>query len=236
MELKPILPGKFTMGSPVTEKERRSDERLHEVTLTRPFFIGVHEVTQQQYTLVTGIPSTKNRKVNEPIDNLSWDEATSFCELLSQMPEEKRLKRVYRLPTETEWEYACRAGTETAYWFGDDPSRINEYSDMKIMEPNTSVISAPTKPVGSKEPNPWGLYDMYGNVKEWCGDWYSENYPVIAIDPTGPLKGESKVMRGGDTTGVVYDYRSAKRRFQLPRVKACGLRVVMIQESYRPTK
>jgi len=236
MELKPILPGKFTMGSPVTEEKRMSDERLHEVTLTRPFFIGVHEVTQQQYTLVTGIPSTKNRKVNEPIDNLSWDEATSFCELLSQMPEEKRLERVYRLPTEAEWEYACRAGTETAYWFGDDPSRINEYSDMKIMEPNTSVISAPTKPVGSKKANPWGLYDMYGNVEEWCGDWYSENYPVIAIDPIGPLKGESKVKRGGDTTGVVYDYRSAKRRFQLPRVKACGLRVVMIQESYRPTK
>jgi formylglycine-generating enzyme required for sulfatase activity len=190
MKLKLIPPGEFTMGS-----NYRADEKPpHKVTLTKPFELGVYEVTQEQYEKVMGVMGTNPSKFKapqNPVEQVSWTDAVEFCRKLSSLPEEKAAGYVYRLPTEAEWEYACRAGTKTKYSFGDSESELGDYAWY------TKNSGRTTHSVGRKKPNPWGLYDMHGNVWEWCQDRYG-NYPSGSVtDPTGAASGSFRVSRGG---------------------------------------
>ena len=183
MELVYIKPGTFVMGG-----ESKTDGRFqcvevpkHKVTLTRGFYLGKYEVTQAQYQAVMGSnPSRSTKDPNCPVDNVSEADAVAFCLKLSEMAEVDA-----RLPTEAEWEYASRAGTDTKWFFGDDPSKIGEYAWFK------GNAGGKTHPVGQKKPNPWGLYDIYGNVCERISDKYSRSYYSISpkLDPTGPSQG-----------------------------------------------
>ena len=172
------------------------DQTPHEVTLTKPFKMGVHEVTQAQYEQVMGVNPSKYKGANNPVENVSWEDAVEFSRRLSELPAEKAAGNVYRLPTDAEWEYACRAGTTTKYSFGDDESDFGE-SWLGCWENFLENSGTNTHPVGSKLPNAWGLYDMYGNVWEWCQDW-EEDYPSGSVtDPSGATSGLSRVVRGG---------------------------------------
>jgi formylglycine-generating enzyme required for sulfatase activity len=186
--------GTFTMGE--------GNETPHPVTLTKPFELGVYEVTQEQYEQVMKVPNrSKFKGPQNPVEKVSWDDAVEFCRKLSSLPEEKAAGYVYRLPTEAEWEYACRAGTQTAYNFGDSESELGDYAWYDKNAGGT------THPVGSKRPNAWGLYDMHGNVYEWCQDWYG-SYPSGSVtDPTGAASGSYRVLRGGS-----WDYHSGSCR------------------------
>ena len=226
-----IHSGSFTMGTPETEPERDADEKQHKVTLTSPFYLGVYEVTQAQYTKVigknpsrfqteaTGVEDTSNF----PVDSLCWEDAIAFCDALSQLPEEKKAGRRYRLPFEAEWEYACRAQTDTMYSFGDDPELLEEYG---WFEENSGQRS---HPVGEKKPNPWGLYDMHGNVSELCWDFYTKEL-VDAKDPLGPVDGEHRCRRGSAWFFAAKHCRSGARDSWVPdgRPANHGLRVVLM--------
>ncbi|MCH2118999.1 MAG: SUMF1/EgtB/PvdO family nonheme iron enzyme, partial [Pirellulales bacterium] len=178
MKLNLIPPGEFTMGD---------GDDAHQVTLTQAFEMGIHEVTQEQYEAVMGTTPSNFKGPQNPVEQVSWDDAVEFCRKLSALPAEKKAGYVYRLPTEAEWEYACRAGTTTAYSFGDDASELGEYA----------WLGGKPHPVGLKKPNPWGLYDMHGNVWEWCQDWYGA-YPSGSLtDPTGAAVGSTRVNRSG---------------------------------------
>jgi formylglycine-generating enzyme required for sulfatase activity len=206
MKLVLIPKGSFIMGSPASEKGRRgADETQHEVTLTNDYYLGVFEVTQAQYKKVMGenpsyfegskVPGDSN---NHPVDCVKWEDAVAFCKKLSDLPEEKEVGRIYRLPTEAEWEYACRAGSKTTYYFHDD-SRVLPINGWYIENSSKFRFEGRTHPhaVGQLNPNAWGLYDMHGNVKEWCIDW-SDDYPKGAVsNPTGPSTGFHHVVRGG---------------------------------------
>ena len=226
MVLVPIPAGEFLMGSPETEPGREDDEVQHQVTLTKPFLLGVHEVTQGQWQAVMGTTPWKGKSsVKEgddyPATYVNWQDAVEFCRKLS---EEEGLE--YRLPTEAEWEYACRAGTTTAYSFGDDASEMGEYAWYK--ENATVVGQKYAHTVGQKKPNPWGLYDMHGNVWEWCEDWYGVYHADAATDPTGPSTGSLRVSRGGSWSYVAGLCRSAIRPWDLPSDRSrYGFRVAL---------
>ena len=186
MKLRFLSAGEFTMGS------LSVDNALpHQVALSRPFYLGIYEVTQAEYQRVMGDNPSRFKGATNPVENISWEDAVEFCQRLSARPSEKAAGRVYRLPTEAEWEYACRAGTATEYSFGDDASQLGDYAWSKRNS------EAKTHPVGQKSPNLWGLYDMYGNVSEYCQDWYGD-YPRDAVtDPQGASLGSYRVRRGG---------------------------------------
>ena len=151
---------------------------------------------------------------------MRWYDAVEFCRKLSDLPAEKSAGHVYRLPTEAEWKYACRAGTTTKYSFGDRASELGDYAWYRDNSGKT------THPVGGKKPNPWGLYDMHGNVWEWCQDWYGD-YPSGAVtDPTGPASGDRRVLHGGSFFLRTSDVRSAYRNNYQPatRGNAIGFR------------
>ena len=219
MEFKLIPAGRFTMG--------QGDES-HEVTLTEPFQMGVHEVTQAQYEQVMGSNPSIDKGAENPVDPVSWDDAVQFCRQLSELPAEKAAGNVYRLPTEAQWEYACRAGTTTTFSFGDDNSVLGDYAWF------TNNSSRNTHPVGSKKPNAWGLYDMHGNVWEWCSDWYGKDYYESSptSDPTGPSGGSLRVSRGGSWDNTADYCRAAYRARSSPsfRANANGFRVVRSSE------
>ncbi len=191
MKLVVIPAGQFIMGSPESEPGRFDGETQHTVTLTKPFSIGVHQVTQSQYETVMGSNPSKYKGANNPVEMVRWDDAVAFCEKLSALPAERAAGRVYRLRTEAEWEYACRAGTTTAYSFGDDESQLGEYAWVFKNSEQTPFA------VGTKLANPWGLYDMHGNVWDWCSDWYGPYAIEAASDPQGATTGLSRVLRGG---------------------------------------
>ena len=230
MKLLLIPKGTFMMGSPETEKGRQENETQHEVTISKDYYLGVHEVTQAQYETVMGKnPShfqgaiVGNENADLPVENVSWDDTVEFCKKLSDLPEEKKAGRLYRLPTEAEWEYACRAGSKTAYSFDDEEGLLPEYGWF------SSNSSERTHTVGLLEPNAWGLYDMHGNVWEWCSDWYGE-YPKGAVsDPTGPCEGSDRVFRGGTWLRVAASCRSAARNWRDPsrRSSDYGFRVAL---------
>jgi len=187
MKLVLIRPGKFLMGSPDSEQGRKTEEGpQHQVTITKPFYMGVTEVTQAQYEAVMGTNPSKFKGPSNPVDNVTWDEAVEFCRKLSE-----KTGKAVRLPTEAEWEYACRAGTKTRYSFGDSDSVLGDYAW------SGSNSGGMTHPVGQKKPNPWGLYDMHGNVYEWCADWFGSYSGGASTDPQGAASGKLRVSRGG---------------------------------------
>jgi formylglycine-generating enzyme required for sulfatase activity len=159
-----------------------------------------------------------------PVEQVSWEDAVEFCRKLSELSAEKAAGNVYRLPTEAQWEYACRAGTTTQFSFGDDESDLGDYAWYR----ENSASKA--HPVGGKQPNAWGLYDMHGNVWEWCQDWY-DDYPSGAVtDPTGPADGSGRVIRGGGWDFIAEICRSAYRSGFGPSFRSlsdCGFRVCL---------
>lgn len=218
MKLVLIPKGTFQMGSPIEEEGASNDEEQHQVTISKDYYLGVTEVTQGQYAKVMGTnPSHFQKRVIRksdssmyPVEQVSWEDAVEFCKKLSDLPEEKAAGRVYRLPTEAEWEYACRAGSKTAYSFGEGSELLGDYSWFG------GNCNNQTHPVGEKKANAWGIYDMHGNVWEWCSDWYGE-YPKGAVsDPVGPLKGSGRVYRGGSWGNEAASYRSAYRNWSSP--------------------
>ena len=209
MRLRLIPPGEFTMGD-----AGFGDSKPHPVRLTRPFYLGVCEVTRGEYGKYKLDPKL-------PQGSVSWKDAAEFCRQLSERPEERAAGRRYRLPTEAEWEYACRAGTTTKFHFGDevDLKRAN------FKGPDPPKVA----PVGSYPANGWGLHDMLGNVREWVADWYDADYPEASPrdDPQGPLKGKRRIVRGGGMSEP--SYHSGQRTMtEMPDTKYSdiGYRVV----------
>jgi uncharacterized protein (TIGR02996 family) len=209
MALALIPAGSFWMGSPDGERDRHRDEGpRHKVEISRAFYLGVFPVTQAQYLLVTESNPSHFRAGGEgahlvrgvdtsqfPVERISWHDAVAFCRQLSEQSEERAAGRAYRLPTEAEWEYACRAGTTTLFHHGDTLTSDQANFDGA---PRGRYL-ARTCPVGTYRPNAFGLFDMHGNVWEWCADWYDESYyrHSPACDPAGPPKGSRRALRGG---------------------------------------
>jgi formylglycine-generating enzyme required for sulfatase activity len=226
-----IPPGTFRMGSQEDEVDRTDYEGPQtEVTISRGFWMGMCEVTQKEYGAVTGFnpsyaPDTSNG--DQPVEMVSWNGATNYCARLTQ--QERAAGRiatnaVYRLPTEAEWEYACRAWTSTRFSYGDDPGYTNLH---KYAYCSGSLWAGP---VGKHLPNSWGLFDMHGNVSEWCQDWWLDRLPGgIAVDPQGPATGSDRVIRRGSFHSVASDCRSAARTSLRPGAAwpDTGFRVVL---------
>ena len=208
LEMVLIPAGKFKMGSPASEKNRDDDETQHEVTLTKPFYIGKYEVTQEQWEALMGDnPSISAKGAKYPVTGVSWEDCQEFIKKLNAST-----KGGYRLPYEAELEYACRAGTSTAYSYGDS-----------LTKSDANIGGESTKAVGSYKPNAFGLYDLHGNVWEWCEDWKAD-YPKGAVtDPKGPAKGEGRVLRGGSVNSYVSNARSSARSDLTPTNRSYGV-------------
>ena len=201
MKLVLIAAGEFMMGSPDSDRDADNDEKpQHKVRITKPFYLGVHEVTQQQYEKVIGENPSEFKGAGNPVETVSWDDAVEFCKKLSA-----KEGKTYRLPTEAEWEYACRAGTTTQWSCGDE-STLRDYA----WYGDNSELA--THGVGDRMPNSWGLCDMHGNVDEWCEDWFG-HYPAEHVtNPRGPSQATYRVLRGGCWDDVAGYCRAAFRR------------------------
>jgi formylglycine-generating enzyme required for sulfatase activity len=233
-----IPPNTFTMGTPTNEVNRQADENPQTtVTITRGFWIGKYEVTQREYQAVVGSnPSQFPGDSNRPVETVSWLDATNYCALLTQR--ELAAGRIspgsrFRLPTEAEWECAARAGTSTRFSYGDDPN----FTGLAANAWYAGNAGFGTHPVGQKAPNPWGLYDMEGNVLEWTLDWYGP-YPGGSVtDPQGPASNAQgvKVIRGGAWDTFESDCRSGRRLTEgvSPFIHdfILGFRVVLVTET-----
>jgi formylglycine-generating enzyme required for sulfatase activity len=231
MKLVLIPAGEFRMGSGDDDAQAEADEKpRHRVRITRPFYLGATEVTQGQYQAVTGQnPSFFRGSSDAPVERVSWNEAVAFCNKLSEREglkprdptgeDPKSEGEGYRLPTEAEWEYACRAGTSTRYSFGDDAAKLGDFGWFGRNSRNS------THDVGRKRPNAWGLYDMYGNVWEWCGDGYDASYygKSPAADPSGPPQAERRVNRGGAWSSPPARIQTAYRRGGAPGFRGFSL-------------
>ena len=210
MELIWCPPGSFVMGPD------GNDNPAHPVILTKGFYLGKYEVTQEQYEIVIGDNPSKFKGAKLPVENLSWDDAVEFCQALNR--KERRLGWNFGLPTEAQWEYACRAGTTTAYSWGDIIASTNANYDQNIGR---------TSNVGDYPENPWGFFDMHGNVREWTMDWngvYSRN---LVIDPIGPNEGSSRISRGGSFNFTRESVRSVSRYRQANRLNYIGFRLCL---------
>jgi formylglycine-generating enzyme required for sulfatase activity len=217
--------GKILMGSPSGDEKGPADETQHEVEISHPFFLGVTEVTQGQYQQVMGTnpsvlpPPSDPRRLEYAVENVSWDEAVEFCRRLSQLPEEKAAGRTYRLPTEAEWECACRAG-------GQDGGSLAGYAWY------SGNSGGKVHPVGSLNKNAFDLFDMRGGTWEWCSDWYDKDYYQRSPlqDPQGPDTGTFRVARGGSWADSASDCRCGRRLALAPEVRlGMGFRVVLVQ-------
>jgi len=221
-----IPAGSFVMGSPVDEDNRDNDERQHTVTLTEDFYLGVTEVTQEQWRKIMGYEMSEfpDCGADCPAENISYHECLEFVRGLNKLEGVKG----YRLPTEAEWEYACRAGSKTAFAGGEVTGSLCEH-DFSLEAEGWYCGNAghTTHPGAEKEPNAWGIYDMHGNVWEWCQDWYGEYPSVAETDPKGPHSGFYRVLRGGCWDSTIGGCRSASRGRSEPdfRLGHIGLRL-----------
>ena len=208
MEFCRIPAGTFLMG------EQRNQ---HQVTLTKDFYMARYPVTQTLWQAIMGSNPSYFKGENHPVEAVSWEDVQEFITNLNERTGENR----YRLPTEAEWEYACRSGSPGAYCFGDDESLLGGYAWYN------KNSDSKTHPVGGKKPNAWGLYDMHGNVFEWCQDWYGEYSPGSVTDPAGPSSGTNRVGRGGSWLNVAGLCQSASRYRDVPgnRYFIIGLRL-----------
>jgi formylglycine-generating enzyme required for sulfatase activity len=243
MRLRYIPEGKFTMGSPAVEKHRNADETQHEVTIRKAFYLGACEVTQEQYQKIMGAnPShfsgqgggkqqVVDRDTNDfPVERVSWNDAVEFCKKLST-----KENKTYRLPTEAEWEYACRAGTKTVFHTGDDfnsyLANINGLNYSSYGKETSGPFYRSTRSVAEYKRNDFGLSDMHGNVQEWCADWYAEDYYKVSPkeDPSGPKEGTERVLRGGAWPSSAKSCRCAARNHLPPDEKTytTGFRIVL---------
>jgi formylglycine-generating enzyme required for sulfatase activity len=224
MRLTLISAGTFTMGSSRTEKGFvRGEGPQREVTLTKPFYMATYEVTQAQYGAVVGKNPSVIKRADNPVENVSKEDALVFCSTATQKTGMK-----VRLPTEAEWEYACKAGSQTRFGFGADEDSLGEYA---WYQENSG---GKPHPVGQTKPNDWGLYDMHGNIFEWCSDWYALDYYQADqnVDPQGPEEGfrfRQSVLRGGSYCDNAQQCRSAWRGTLAPSLRDgnIGFRVVV---------
>jgi formylglycine-generating enzyme required for sulfatase activity len=246
MEFVLIPAGKFMMGSPANEAGREPHEGpQREVQISKPFYMGKYEVKVSEFREFVKAAQFKtdaetnggayvpvkdkwqrkegvnwlnpgvSQKDDHPVVCLAWSDAVEYCKWLA-----KKTGHAYRLPTEAEWEYACRAGTQQAYSFGPDGRELSKFGWF------TENSGGKTRPVGQKKPNPWGLFDMHGNVWEWCQDWYSAYPAGTAIDPGGPLRGSARVHRGGGFASPEKYSRCAVRRNGFGGSERVGFRIV----------
>ncbi|MDR2825798.1 MAG: formylglycine-generating enzyme family protein [Deltaproteobacteria bacterium] len=227
MEFVLIPAGSFTWAKEVKESKNVFGETERtviperKVSISQPFYLGKYEVTQEQWYAVMGNNPAKFLGRKNPVEQVSWYNVQEFIQHLNQKEGHTR----YRLPTEAEWEYAARAGTKTTYFFGNSETDLGRYA--LYSNPGST-----TQPVGQKQPNPWGLYDIYGNVWEWMQDWFGE-YPKKAVsDPRGPSSGSYRVNRGGGWNSNARHCRSAHRSKILPdyRLSNLGFRLVLSPE------
>ncbi len=261
MKMRLIPPGTFLMGSPEDEMCRRDDETQHEVTISRPFYMGIYEVTQRQFyelmmpadydyeawqykrgpvadgaafhyrvdnggRILTGNNALGGALLpDNPMECVSWHRACEFCQKLTET--ERKAGRlpagyVYRLPTEAEWEYACRAGTTGPYNVEANYAKLSEIKKFAFLNYCNGWVSATGRVGGRRKPNAWGLYDMHGNVYEWCLDWYGPYPDDKATDPTGPPQGTEKVVRGGcfihsdELDKTVHPFLRSASRYSIP--------------------
>lgn len=209
MDMVLIRPGKFLMGSETSPFA--GEKPVHEVAISQPFYMGKYPVTQEQWQAIMRNNPSNFKGTKRPVDEVSWNDAQGFCRELSV-----KTGKTIRLPTEAEWEFACRAGSTTEYCFGDDEHGLAAYA---WYEGNSSGT---THVVGERKPNAWGLYDMHGNVWEWCQDWYDQGYYAESsrVDPQGPARSdrEAHVLRGGAWHVSAAYCRSASRGGDFP----CG--------------
>jgi formylglycine-generating enzyme required for sulfatase activity len=244
LEMVLIPAGEFLMGSPESDKNTsRVEKPQHRVRITKPFYFGKYLVTQEQWEAVMGNnpsdfkgPRQRNPTTHRlepgndpsaykryPVECVTWDDCQAFCVKLTALR-----RGTFRLPTEAQWEYACRAGSTGKYCFGDDEAQLGEYAWYWYAKNSVHGM----QPVGEKKPNSWGLYDMHGNVWEWCQDWYDSGYYAGAPtrDPTGPATGSGRVARGGCWAAPAAGCRSAFRCETRPglRLAAQGLRVCRV--------
>jgi uncharacterized protein (TIGR02996 family) len=227
-----IGPGRFLMGSPESEDGRRDNEAQHTVTLSRGFWLAVTPVTQSQWQAVMDGPLAQVKRVFQysyfkgkdlPVETVTWDDCQAFCRQLGE-----RAGQSLRLPTEAEWEYACRAGTSTPFFVGEVLS-VEQANVERSVYRTTAVGTVDTTAVGSFPPNAWDLYDMHGNVWEWCQDWYAPSGQEEVQDPAGPATGTARVLRGGCWGYRSWDCRAAYRNWDAPayRDDIVGFRVAI---------
>ena len=236
LEMIRVKAGTFMMGSPEEELGRNSYEKLHKVTLTQDYWLGKFPVTQAQFQAIREYNPSHFCGSKRPVEKVDWDCAREFCVRLNKKFKDK-LPEGYQfdLPTEAQWEYACRAGTTTAYFWGNSCNGTEANCDGNY--PCGTTAKGPyleqTTDVGTYEPNDWGFYDMHGNVWEWCRDWYRDwhgSYDGVAIDPVGPSSGSYRVFRGGNWHGSARDCRSARRSYSSPdyRDYNLGFRLALV--------
>lgn len=237
LELVKCPAGSFMMGSPEEELGRYNNETQHKVTITKPFYIGKYEVTQKEYEAVMGENPSSCKDKNNPVECVRWEEAIEFCEKLNKkfsasIPSGFK----FDLPTEAHWEYACRAGTSAALNNGKNLTTEDYHLCPNLDEVAWYIANPYDFPnnVGKKKPNAWGIYDMHGNVWEWCKDLYEEYPKDEAIDPIGATSGSSHVIRGGSWCLEAKNCRSACRYNALNRSYDTGFRVALVWDGKTP--
>ncbi|MDF2936268.1 MAG: hypothetical protein K0Q90_1641 [Paenibacillaceae bacterium] len=222
MEFVKLQPGSFTMGAP-QELGDEDESPVHNVKVTNSFYLGKHEVTQEQWEAVMKHNPSTFKGAKLPVETVSWEDCQRFLAELRTLT-----GRRFALPTEAQWEYAARAGTTTPWSFGESGELAEDFGWFAA---NSGGM---THPAGEKKPNPWGLYDMYGNVQEWISDWYMNPYPKgEAVDPEGPPSGDARVLRGGAWGDYPAHIRSSSRNCMGPTDKheGAGLRLVLLQDN-----